>query len=204
MARDTGRRRGRPKKKLVKGVKSRGTLTHKQRAFVGEYLVDRNATQAAIRAGYSARTAGHIGPELLTKTRVADEVEARTARLLRCQGISAEEVISELRALALSDIGDVLDFEDGTLRMKPAEAITPEARRCLASVKVRRYVEKRGENADAVEVIEFKMHDKISALRELALHLPGFRAPSKVEITDPRAELARMLGVAVEDLPGGE
>ena len=56
-------------------------LTPKQQAFVAEYLVDLNATQAAIRAGYSARTADRIGPELLGKTWVAEAIkEAQTKR----------------------------------------------------------------------------------------------------------------------------
>ena len=56
-------------------------LTDKQRTFVAEYLVDLNATQAAIRAGYSARNADKIGPELLGKTRVAAVIaEEQTKR----------------------------------------------------------------------------------------------------------------------------
>lgn len=49
-------------------------LTAKQQRFVEEYLVDLNATQAAIRAGYSAKNADKIGPELLGKTRVAEAI----------------------------------------------------------------------------------------------------------------------------------
>ena len=49
-------------------------MTPKQERFVEEYLVDLNATQAAIRAGYSAKTAGWIGPQLLVKTHIAEAV----------------------------------------------------------------------------------------------------------------------------------
>ncbi|NCB17068.1 MAG: terminase small subunit, partial [Synergistales bacterium] len=55
-------------------LKDKNGLTPKQAAFVREYLIDKNATQAAIRAGYSPRTADRIGPELLGKTRVEAEV----------------------------------------------------------------------------------------------------------------------------------
>lgn len=58
----------------------RNTLTPKQDAFVREYLVDLNATQAAIRAGYSQRNADKIGPELLGKTRIAEAIERAKAR----------------------------------------------------------------------------------------------------------------------------
>ena len=55
---------------MTGGVK----LTPKQKRFVEEYVVDCNATQAAIRAGYSERNAGKIGPELLGKTRIAEAI----------------------------------------------------------------------------------------------------------------------------------
>ena len=57
-------------------------LTDKQQRFVAEYLVDLNATQAAIRAGYSAKNADKIGSQLLGKTRVSEAIQAgKTARI---------------------------------------------------------------------------------------------------------------------------
>ncbi len=53
----------------------KGNLTKKQKMFVAEYLVDLNATQAAIRAGYSEKNAGKIGPELLGKTRISEAIQ---------------------------------------------------------------------------------------------------------------------------------
>ena len=73
------------------------SLTPKQARFVEEYLVDLNATQAAIRAGYSARNADKIGPELLGKTRVAEAVKAaQQARTERTE-ITQDEVIQGLK-----------------------------------------------------------------------------------------------------------
>ncbi len=73
------------------------SLTPKQARFVEEYLVDLNATQAAIRAGYSARNADKIGPELLGKTRVAEAVKAaQQARSGRTE-ITQDEVIQGLK-----------------------------------------------------------------------------------------------------------
>ncbi len=72
-------------------------LTPKQARFVEEYLLDLNATQAAIRAGYSARNADKIGPELLGKTRVAEAVKAaQQARTERTE-ITQDEVIQGLK-----------------------------------------------------------------------------------------------------------
>lgn len=71
-------------------------LTAKQQRFVEEYLIDLNATQAAIRAGYSSKNADKIGPELLGKTRVAEaiaaEMDARSGRTL----VTADDVVRGL------------------------------------------------------------------------------------------------------------
>ena len=67
-------------------------LTDKQTAFVREYLVDLNATQAAIRAGYSERTASRIGPQLLGKTCVWSIENAQAKRARRVE-IKAEDVL---------------------------------------------------------------------------------------------------------------
>ena len=75
-------------------------LTEKQGRFVREYLLDLNATQAAIRAGYSKKTAGQIGFELLKKPEI--EYALNMARSLRAERTetSADWVIKNLRALA--------------------------------------------------------------------------------------------------------
>jgi phage terminase small subunit len=71
-------------------------LTAKQEAFVEEYLVDRNATQAAIRAGYSQKTAADIGRQLLRKTPVREAIDARQAQISKKLRIDAEWVERQL------------------------------------------------------------------------------------------------------------
>ncbi len=87
-------------------------LTNKQRVFVEEYLVDHNATQAAIRAGYSENTAQEIGSENLSKpiikSAIADAMEARSERTL----ITADWVLTRLVEEATADVKDLYD-EDG-------------------------------------------------------------------------------------------
>ncbi|WP_426789152.1 terminase small subunit [Achromobacter xylosoxidans] len=74
-------------------------LTDKQRRFVDEYLVDLNATQAAIRAGYSQKTARQIGDENLSKPDIAEAVqEAQVTRAKRTE-VTQDEVINDLREL---------------------------------------------------------------------------------------------------------
>lgn len=74
-------------------------LTDKQRRFVDEYLVDLNATQAAIRAGYSQKTAGQIGEQNLKKLEIAAAIQkAQAARAKRTE-VTQDEVIKDLREL---------------------------------------------------------------------------------------------------------
>ena len=72
-------------------------LTKKQATFVAEYLVDLNATQAAIRAGYSKKSAARIGVELLNKTQVSDAIQKAREQQTKRTLITADYVLSNLR-----------------------------------------------------------------------------------------------------------
>jgi phage terminase small subunit len=72
-------------------------LTPKQAAFVQEYLCDLNATQAAIRAGYSATNAGKIGPELLGKTRIAESIAEQTKKRAEKTARTALHVLQDIQ-----------------------------------------------------------------------------------------------------------
>lgn len=90
-------------------------LNDKQRRFVEEYLVDLNATQAAIRAGYSERSAGQMGDVLLKKHEIAEAVaEAQAARARRTR-VDADWVLQRLADEAEADLAD-LYTEDGALK----------------------------------------------------------------------------------------
>ena len=72
-------------------------LTPKQQAFVNEYLIDLNATQAAVRAGYSPRTADKIGSELLGKTRVSKAIQEAQAARAEKTGRTADDVLRDIQ-----------------------------------------------------------------------------------------------------------
>lgn len=97
-------------------------LTDKQAAFVREYLVDLNATQAAIRAGYSERTASRIGPQLLGKTCVREAIEKAQAKRAQRVEVTQDYVLSNLvevvertmqRAPVLDRKGEQVTDEEG-------------------------------------------------------------------------------------------
>lgn len=81
-------------------------LTAKQQRFVKEYLVDMNATQAAARAGYSARTARAIGRENLQKPQVKAAIDAAKQKLLNKLELNAEKVLGNIERLAGKAEGD--------------------------------------------------------------------------------------------------
>lgn len=91
-------------------------MTPKQRAFVLEYLVDLNATQAALRAGYSPRTAASIGQENLTKPEISEAISAAQAARIERTKVDADWVLTRLAAEASADVADLYD-ETG--RVKP-------------------------------------------------------------------------------------
>ena len=81
-------------------------LTAKQAAFVQEYLVDLNATQAAIRAGYSAKRAGEIGYQLLQKTPIQEAIKAAMGERGERTHITQDFVLSELYKIATQGADD--------------------------------------------------------------------------------------------------
>jgi phage terminase small subunit len=91
-------------------------LTPKQRAFVREYLVDRNATRAAIRAGYSPHTANEQSSELLAKPNIKELVAEKERRLAEAADVDAAMVISELRQVATADPRDLVSVHRGACR----------------------------------------------------------------------------------------
>lgn len=84
------------------GAETMKKLTPKQSRFIEEYMVDLNATQAAIRAGYSKKTAAAIGAENLTKPKIAAEIEKRQAAISEKLEITQETVAQELGKIAFA------------------------------------------------------------------------------------------------------
>jgi phage terminase small subunit len=143
-------------------------LTEMQRKFCDEYLIDLNATQAAIRAGYSPRSASELGKQLLDNPLVAAEVARARAKQSRRTGITADRVLRELARVAFCNPDDVIDPD--TAEVLPDA--TEDDKRCIAGVKVK-YVPHKDEDGNYTEAIEreIKLCDKLKALDMLAKHL---------------------------------
>lgn len=137
-------------------------LTAKQKKFVEEYLIDLNATQAAIRAGYSPNTAQEQSSRLLSNVMVKNEIDKAMAERSRRTGISQDRVLRELAKIAFVNPNDVINFSDATVKMTSEENLA-----AIASVKVKKIP---GEYGDATER-EIKLYDKLKALDLLGKHL---------------------------------
>jgi phage terminase small subunit len=78
-------------------------LNNKQQAFISEYLTDYNATQAAIRAGYSKRSASSIGEELLRKPEINNVIQVKREALAKANEVTAERITAELAKVAFTE-----------------------------------------------------------------------------------------------------
>lgn len=86
-------------------------LNKQQRRFVDEYLIDLNATQAAIRAGYSSKTAEWIGPQLLGKPHVAEAVDRRIKAREKRTEITQDKVLADIEAIKQDAMQKIADKE---------------------------------------------------------------------------------------------
>jgi len=143
-------------------------MTPKQKRFVDEYLIDLNATQAAIRAGYAESSASDIGRQLLRKTPVASEIALRQTQIETKAIVTREEVLRELRAIGMADIRKIYDA-DGNL--KPIGDLDDETAAAIAGVETVTEVSGRGEDREVSIVRKVKRFDKNKALELLGRHL---------------------------------
>lgn len=140
-------------------------LTRKQERFVNEYLVDLNGTQAAIRAGYSKKSAGVIANELLKKPKIEGKIDARRAEIQQKLEISQERVLGEEKRLAFCDPRDIMTPE-GTL-IRPNE-LPEDVARALSGVEV---IETFDNEGRPVTRFKYKFWDKGRALERISKHL---------------------------------
>ncbi|MCY1388615.1 Terminase small subunit [compost metagenome] len=191
-------------------------LTPKQRRFVDEYLIDLSATQAAIRAGYSQKTAGSIGEENLRKPEIAAAIAERMKDREQRTEITQDRVLQELARLAFLDVRKAFNA-DGSL--KPIHELDDDTAAAVAGMDIAEI----GSGEDAIGFVKkIKLSDKKGALELVMRHL-GMVTPKghadldaelkRIEIEKRRVELeqlkqgggasnADLLHDLIEKLPG--
>lgn len=144
-------------------------LSAKQQRFVDEYCVDFNGKQAAIRAGYSVKTANEQAARLLTNVSVKRAVEEKRAEIAESSKLKASDVIDELRRIAFSDITQVMSFTASKAKIKSSRKLSEDAKKIVASVSQTR------------AGLTVKLHDKVKALELLGRYLNIFTDRVEVE-----------------------
>ncbi|QNQ39402.1 terminase small subunit [Brucella intermedia] len=152
---------------------SKAQLTPKQEAFVAQYLLDLNATQAAIRAGYSEKTATEQGSRLLTNVKVQEAIAKGQNKTAAKLEITKERIVEELAKIGFSNMLDYMRAGTDGDPYLDFSSLTREQAAALAEVTVEDFKDGRGEDARDVRRIKFKLHDKKGALVDLAKML-GF------------------------------
>ncbi len=146
--------------------------TDKQLRFAQEYLVDLNATQAALRAGYSEKRPSETGYQLLqnpTVQRIIQELASK--RSARTQ-ITADMVLSELLLIARSDVREAFD-ENGNLR--EISEIPEHVARSISGIEIDAIYQGRGEDRTHIGFTKkVKFWPKVQALDLLGKHLKIF------------------------------
>ncbi|PXW75966.1 phage terminase small subunit [Blastomonas natatoria] len=154
-------------------------LTPKQEAFVREYLIDLNATQAAIRAGYSAKTAKQQGQRLLTNVDVQAAVTDGQAKRAEQTGIDAAYVLNRLVEI---DQMDVLDILDDAMSLKPVSDWPKVWRQYLSGVDVAEMFEGSGDDRRMVGILKkIKWPDKVKNLELIGKHVGVQAFKDKIE-----------------------
>lgn len=157
-------------------------MTKKQKRFVEEYLIDLNAAQAAIRAGYSPKAAYSIGSENLRKPEIRACIEKAMAERSKRTGINQDRIIEELAKIALLNPKNLINFEEATVK----EEATEEDLAAISSIRVKCFPTKDGEGIER----EVKMYDKAKALELLGRHLGMFK--DKVEVSGLEEEKKKL------------
>ena len=163
-----------------KAAKSAAKLTAKQERFCQEYMIDLNATQAALRSGYSAKTAGSVGAENLKKPEIQKRISELQLEIQERTEITQDRVLAEYAKIAFANTTDVIEWGDTTVANAEIDGLSVQVPYHGLKIKssadlplnIQAAVKKVKQGKDGLEV---EMHDKKGALDSIARHLGMFK-----------------------------
>ena len=183
-------------------------MTPKETAFVREFRVDRNATKAAVRAGYSKRTAGSAGQRLLKKVEIRAAIDAEDLDLAARVGLTCEMVLRERKRIAFFDPRQLLDSEGNP---KPLQDLDADTAAAIAGLEVVQVTGSEAIPGVISYVKRFKLGDKNASLASLEKYLGlhekpvRFALPKIANAEDcAKAQLAVLEAVAAGRLGSSE
>jgi phage terminase small subunit len=162
-------------------------LTKQMRAFVKEYIVDYSGTKAAIRAGYSKKTANPQASRLLAKVSIQEAIGREEKKLQNRYHVTKERILRELAIIGFSDIDDYLTIDkEGTVRINTLEQLPLSSSKAIKTIKEKKKTMQIGEdtNISVTDVqTEFTLHDKIAALQLMGREICMFKEKVSHELT---------------------
>lgn len=159
-------------------------LTDKQVLFAQEYIVDLNAGAAAIRAGYSEKTAYEMGYENLRKPQIAELIQQMMDERSKRTEITADMVLKEYAKIGFSNITDYLKVEQKEMTTESGSVVTYKTVDIFETDMIDRFkLDAVAEIRQTKDGIALKLHDKKGALDSIARHLGMFNDSLKVDAT---------------------
>ena len=141
-------------------------LSVRQSVFLKEYLLSGNATQAALKAGYSSKTARSQAQRLLTKVDIQTAIQKFKNKMEKQTAVTLERVVNELAKVAFANMSDVLEVEENKLRIKNLSELSSDVQASIAEIT---------ESDTAFgKRRTIKMHNKLTSLDALMKHLGGY------------------------------
>jgi phage terminase small subunit len=207
-----------PNSKTIKSIEKRiPELTQKQVIFVGEYLIDFNATRAAIAAGYSKKTAYSIGWELLRKPEIQREIDRQTSIVVKNLGITSQRVLLECLKIAFANISNYMDFGQKEVPIMGMFGPVTDKDGEMLKEKVNYVALKESSEVDGTLIKEIKqskngttvkLYDKFKGLDVLIKRLDilpdnfnRMMEEEKLKLLQQKIEIERM---KLDELPGDE
>ena len=147
-------------------------LNKKQKRFCEEYVIDLNGTQAAIRAGYSEKTAQEQASRLLSNVMVQEYVQKLQDEIAERNKLKADDIVQELRKIGFMTVDLIFD-ENGNI--KNVHELDDKAKAAISSIKITERTYGKDDNETTETTKEVKLWDKGKALVELGKHMGIFK-----------------------------
>lgn len=156
-------------------------LTAKQKAFCREYTKCWNGTEAAIKAGYSRKTANKTASENLTKPDIQEEIGRLSAPALKKAEVTRESLVAELSKIAFSSISHL---HNTWVERKEFEHLTQDQKDCIQEIDTKVVKKETGDGEPLyVEYVRIKLYDKMRAM-EILNKMLGFNEPDQVNVNE--------------------
>lgn len=167
---------------------AKGKLTPKQEKFVAEYLIHGDATKSAVNAGYSKKTAGQQGYQLLQIPSIALALASKQQKLADKYEVTADRVIRELALIGFANMLDYVRIDSEGLARVDLSAVDRDQAAAIHEIKVESVIG-NGEDAKVTEKVTFKLADKRAALVDLGKHLGLFETTGDEALKEGLAAL---------------